>query len=109
MLQFDLPWYVKIATPTALSTSALRPGIELSVVQLLYRSVRYHHVSFAPEQASAFRRHASQGASLVVQVCCGGILALHWVQTSKETCVGVESQLRWMQDRAHRIVLVVAL
>ena len=33
----DLPWYVKIATPTALSASALRSGIYWSVAQLLFR------------------------------------------------------------------------
>ena len=59
--------------------------------KLLYRSVRQHHVSFVPEQASAFRRHASQGASLVAQVCCGGKSAFPRVQTSKDTCVGVKS------------------
>ena len=36
----NLLWYVKIATPTALSASALRPGICQSVAKLLYRSVR---------------------------------------------------------------------
>ena len=83
----DLQWYVKIATPTALSASALRPGIFQSVAQLLYRSLRQRHVSFAPEHAPAFHRHASQGASLVARVCCGGKSALRWVQTSNDTCI----------------------
>ena len=57
-------------------------------------------VSFAPEHASAFSRHASTGASVVAPVCCGGKSALRRVQTSNNTCVGVESQSRWVQDRA---------
>ena len=36
----DLPWYLKIAKPTALCASSLRPGNCRSVAQLLYRSVR---------------------------------------------------------------------
>ena len=50
--------------------------------------------------ASSFQRHASQGASLVARVCCGGKSAIRLVQTSYDKCVGVESNLRWVQDRA---------
>ena len=32
--------------------------------------------------------------------CAGGKSALRRVQTSNDTCVGVESQLRWVQDRS---------
>ena len=36
----------------------------------------------------------------MAQVCCQGKSALCRVQTSNNTCVGVESQLHWVQDRA---------
>ena len=84
----DLPWHVKIATPTVLSASAFRPGI-------------FRLVSFVPDHVSAFCRNASPGASVLPPVCCGGKSALRWVQTSKGTCISVENQLRWVQDRAH--------
>ena len=57
-------------------------------------------MSFVPEHTSAFRRHASPGASVVAPVSSGGKSALRQVQTSNNTCVGVESQLLWVQDRA---------
>ena len=66
----------KIAT--ALPARAFRPGIWRSVAQL-------------------------QWCNAVV--CCGGKSALHRVQTSNDTCAAVESQLRWVQDRAHRLKL----
>ena len=58
-----------------------------------------------PEHACAFRRHASPGASVMATVCCGIKSALRQVQTSNDTCVGVENQLRWVQDRALNVAL----
>ena len=53
----DLPWHVKIATPTALSASAFRPGISRSVVQIHRRYVEIGKIApsiFVPEHASPF-------------------------------------------------------
>ena len=47
--------------------------------------------SFALEHAFAFRRHAFP--SVVARVYCGGKSVLSRVQTSNDTCVGVESKL----------------
>jgi hypothetical protein len=57
--------------------------VSRSVAQLLYRSVRWHHVLFAPEHGSAFCRHASQAQTLGPRA--------------------VESQLGWMQDRGRSV------
>ena len=93
----DLQWYVKIATPTALSASALRPGICQSVAQLLYRIAPCIICAgtcpcFSPTRLSGRK---FSGAGLL-----WGKSALRRVQSSNDACVGVESQVRWMQDGA---------
>ena len=41
----------------------------------------------------------SRAQSVVARVHCGGKSALRRVQTSNDTCVSVESKLRWVPDR----------
>ena len=55
----------------------------------------------------AFCSIAFSIASLAAPVCYGGKSALRRVQTSNDTCVSVESQLRWVQDRALNVLQAI--
>ena len=72
-----------------------RPGIFRSVAQFAFWIIKYHEVSFAPEHASRLSRGECSGGSLL-----WGKICLCRVQTSNDTCVGIESQLRWVQGKA---------
>ena len=55
---------------------------------------------WVPEQASAFCRHASPCARTLVPVDLACAAGENQLCAGCKPCVSVESQLRWVQDRA---------
>ena len=94
MLQFRPAMALKIGTPTVLSACAVRPCLFRSVAQLQWHNFLIGKIAPSIICARLSRRKCS-GASLL-----RGKSALHQVQTSNDTCFGVESKLHWVQDRA---------
>ena len=64
----DLPGYVKIATSTALSASALRPGVFLVSCATALSIWKIAPCIICAGTRLCLSRHASQGASLMAQV-----------------------------------------
>jgi hypothetical protein len=78
-----------------------KPGISWLVAELFSETANRHQGTFAPEHASSFRRTAPMGARSFPNLPTrggGGKRTLRY-KTGNDTCVSVESQFRWMQDR----------